>query len=128
MSDEAIEGWAIMLSRDPRRVKRLEAKLERFTGQQTQLAGSRWQIGTDTEDSGAEGVGGEGAGSRGGFRGRGRGRGRGGARGGGNVAGPTGDAGTEKARSNKEANKGSRANHNRRDQRARKMARGGFAG
>ncbi|KAH8904502.1 hypothetical protein BR93DRAFT_952441 [Coniochaeta sp. PMI_546] len=57
---------------------------------------------------------------------RGRGRGRG--RGGGNVAGPTGDKDTEAARRRKEASKGSRANHNRRDQRARKMARGGFPG
>ncbi|KAE8450056.1 hypothetical protein EG329_007196 [Mollisiaceae sp. DMI_Dod_QoI] len=125
MIDEAIEGWGLMLSRDPRQMRRLEAKYFTFTGAQKELTPTSWRAstaGSGTEDSDIDGNGR----GRGGFRGRaprgGRGRGRG------NVAGPTGDKDTEVARHRKEANKGSRANHNRRDQRARKMARGGFPG
>jgi activating signal cointegrator complex subunit 2 len=132
-TDEAIEGWATMLSRDPQKLKSLETKYNQFRGNQHTLASTAWRANADgsaTEDSGAE-VGS--SHSRGADRGRGRGRGRGGggSRGGGrggNVAGPTGEKATENARRHKEANKGSRANHNRRDQRARKMARGGFPG
>lgn len=61
---------------------------------------------------------------RGRGRGRGRGRARGGARGA-SVAGPSNDRATQAARQRKDANKSSVANHNRRDQRARKMARAG---
>ncbi|KAL8827011.1 MAG: hypothetical protein Q9170_007185 [Blastenia crenularia] len=39
------------------------------------------------------------------------------------MAGPADEKGTQIARERKDANKGARANHNRRDQRARKMAR-----
>lgn len=124
MTDEAIEGWGLMLSRDSRQMRRLEAKFSTFTGGQTSLTPSSWRAspaGSGTEDSDADG----GNRGRGGFRGRvGRGRGRGR----GNVAGSTGDNNTEVARQRKEASKGSRANHNRRDQRAKKMARGGFPG
>ena len=127
MTDEAIEGWGIMNSRDPRRLRRLERRHEMGGGaaSQTQLGRSSW-----TADSGAEGtedsdVGGSARGGRdGGGRARGRGRGGGGA----SVAGPSDDKGTQAARQRKDANKGSRANHNRRDQRARKMARGGLMG
>ena len=135
MTDEAIEGWAIMVGRDPRRLRRLEAKFSTFSGQQRELAptayrGSPADSGAEAEGSGAD-AGGDGRGGRGGgYRGRGRGRGRGGRGGGpgGNVAGPSDDKGTQASRQRKEAHKGSRANHNRRDQRARKMARGGFPG
>jgi activating signal cointegrator complex subunit 2 len=125
MADEAIEGWALMLSRDPRRMRRLEAKYSSFSGAQKELALTAQRAdaggsGTEDSDGGARG----GRGGQGGRRGRGRG-GRGRGR---NVAGPTGDKETEVARQRREANKGSRANHNRRDQRARKMARGGFPG
>ncbi|KAK3113731.1 hypothetical protein LTR53_008669 [Teratosphaeriaceae sp. CCFEE 6253] len=124
MTDEAIEGWAIMLQRDPRRLRRLQDRAGAFDGTQTQLAGSAYREGSGMEDSDAPG-GGHGGFDRGrGGRGRGgRGRGRGGS-----VAGPSGEQGTAEAQRRKEAGKGSRANHNRRDQRARKMARGGFAG
>ena len=134
MTDEAIEGWAIMVGRDPRRLKRLEAKFEvGFGGQrppQRALEGTAWRADSGTE--GTEGtedsdVGGGIRGVRGG-RGRGRGSRGGQGRGGGNVAGPVDDQATQVARQRKDANKGSRANHNRRDQRARKMARGGFPG
>lgn len=122
MTDEAIEGWAVMLARNPQQKKRLEAKYA-FAGQQTQLQATSWRAspnGVGTEASGLDGRAGRGA-SRGGRGSRGGGRG-------GNVAGPTGEKETESARRNKEAHKGSRANHNRRDGRAKKMARGGFAG
>ena len=124
MTDEAIEGWAVMLNRNPQQKKRLEAKYA-FSGEQQQIERTSWRPGpaeSGTEDSDA--AGGPSRGGRGGGRGRGRGR----SRGRGNVAGPTGDKETENARKNKESNKGSRANHNRRDARAKKMARGGFAG
>ena len=131
MADETIEGWALMLTRNPQQMRRLEAKYA-FSGQQRQLERTAWRdspAGSGTEDSDRDGGSGAGASrGRGGGGGRGRGgggRGRGGR--GGNVAGPTGDKGTDSARKNKEANKSSRANHNRRDARAKKMARGGMA-
>ncbi|KAH6891308.1 hypothetical protein B0T10DRAFT_309101 [Thelonectria olida] len=123
MTDEAIEGWAVMLVRNPQQRRKLEAKFA-FSGQQAQLERTSWRESPNGEvDSEADG--GSSRGGRGGGRGRGRGHGRGR---GGNVAGPTGDKETESARRNKESHKGSRANHNRRDARAKKMARGGFAG
>ncbi|KAJ0161491.1 CUE domain-containing protein 3, partial [Colletotrichum tanaceti] len=136
MTDEAIEGWAVMLARNPGQKRRLEAKYNgaaAFTGTQTEILSTAWRAspaGSGAEESDPDG----GSSSRGGRGGRGRGvggrgRGRGGGgRGGGNVAGPTGEKETEAARRRKEASKGSRANHNRRDQRAKKMARGGFPG
>ncbi|KAI8939407.1 hypothetical protein NX059_003189 [Plenodomus lindquistii] len=125
MTDEAIEGWAIMIGRDPKRLRRLEAKFSTFKGQQRELQSTSWK------DSGDEGNG-DGQSGRGGFggRGRGRGRGRGGPSGGrgGNVAGAADDKGTQVSRQRKEANKGSSANHNRKAQRGKKMARAGFSG
>lgn len=124
MTDEAIEGWAIMLARDPRRLRRLEAKFSMAAGAQRELASTAYREGA--AESGTEGEeGGGGRGGRGGSRPRGgaRGRGRGG-----DVAGPADDRATQVARQRKDANKGSRANHNRRDQRARKVARAGFPG
>ncbi|RDA92760.1 hypothetical protein CP533_1416 [Ophiocordyceps camponoti-saundersi (nom. inval.)] len=118
MTDEAIEGWATMLTRNPQQMKRLQAKYA-FAGQQTQLERTAWRAGSGTENSDAD-TDGAGRGGRA-SRGRGRGRGRG-------QAGPTEERDTEAARRRKEANKASRANHNRRDGRARKMARGGMAG
>ncbi|KAB5536243.1 hypothetical protein GE09DRAFT_344550 [Coniochaeta sp. 2T2.1] len=134
MTDEAVEGWGVMYERDAGMRRRLE---QRFGGEkgsfgrqgQREIAPTSWRAGEE-EESGEEGES-SGAGmGRGGFGGRGRGRGGGPGRGRGrgNVAGPTGDKDTEAARRRKEASKGSRANHNRRDQRARKMARGGFPG
>ncbi|KAI9872748.1 MAG: hypothetical protein M1830_001232 [Pleopsidium flavum] len=120
MTDEAIEGWGLMLGRDARRMRRLEARFGMFGGVQRELGTTAWRGGSGGEDSD---IGGRG---RGGSRERG-GRGGGGRRGA-NVAGPADNKGTQIARQRKDANKGSRANHNRRDQRARKMARGGSAG
>ena len=132
MTDEAIEGWAIMLQRNPKQMSRLESQFGGaagggFDGRQTALERTAYREspgGTETEDSDApkSGSGAPNA-PRGGFRGRARGRGRG-RGGGGSVAGPSGDAGTAAAQRRKEESKGSRANHNRRDQRAKKMGRG----
>jgi activating signal cointegrator complex subunit 2 len=130
MTDESIEGWAVMLSRNPQQRRKMELKYSAantFRGQQSELAPTAWRASpaaSGTEDSEPDGGGSSFRGGRG--RGRGRGRGGGSRGGGGNVAGPTGDKATEQARRRKEASKGSRANHNRRDQRAKKMARGGF--
>lgn len=125
MTDEALEGWAMMLARNPQQRRRLELQSSAFGGEQAQLERTSWR--QSDHDEGEDGEGG--GPSRGGYRGRGRGGPpRGGGRGRGNVAGPTGDKDTQQARNRKEANKGSRANHNRRDQRAKKMARGGFPG
>ena len=125
MTDEAIEGWAIMLQRDPKRLKRLDAQYGAFDGRQNVLQSTAYREGAadpDTDDSDAQGL--RASFRGGGGRGRGgRGRGRGGS-----VAGPSNDPSTANAQRRKEANKSSRANHNRRDQRARKMARGGFPG
>ena len=136
MTDEAIEGWAIMLQRDPRRLKRLDAQYGTFDGRQNELASTAYRENNNTETEDSDGPGQQGGGNRGGFRGRGggggragRGGGRGGGRGrGGSVAGPSNDPSTAAAQRRKEASKSSRANHNRRDQRAKKMARGGLPG
>jgi activating signal cointegrator complex subunit 2 len=127
MTDEAIEGWGIMVGRDPRRLDRLKRKFEMGNGsQQRALEGTAWRADSGTEDSDAGGARG---GRGGGGRARGRGQGAGAGRGrGGEVAGPSDDRGTQVARQRKDAGKGSRANHNRRDQRAKKMTRGGFPG
>lgn len=123
VTDEVLEGWALVLSRDPQQMRRLEAKYSSFSGVQQELTTLRGEAGgSGTEDSDGGGRGGQ-VGNRV-YRGRGS-RGRGGKKGG-NVAGRAGERETELARQRKEANKGPRANHNRRDQRAKKMARGGF--
>lgn len=133
MTDEALEGWAIMIGRDPRRLRRLEAKFFLLaaggSGGQRELAATSYRESSAMEEDSDAGAGDSGRGGRGrGPRGGGRGRGSRGGRGGGDVSGPTGDRETQIARQRKDAGKGSRANHNRRDQRARKMARGGFPG
>ncbi|KAL2193219.1 hypothetical protein P885DRAFT_45861 [Corynascus similis CBS 632.67] len=126
MTDEAVEGWAVMLGRDAGMKRRLMARYGEWTGEQAEVASTAWRAGEDGEEAGSEGASGD-RGRGGGGSGRGRGRGRGGRGGrGGGGAPPAPDSNV--ARRRKEANKGSRANHNRRDQRARKMARGGFAG
>lgn len=132
MTDEAIEGWGIMMGRNPKQLRRLEAKFSTFQGQQRELQSTAWrespaESGDEVSGDGSASRGGRGGG--GGGRGRGRGRGRGGpgnGRGGGSVAGPADDKGTQVSRQRKEANKASSANHNRKAQRGKKMARAGF--
>ena len=130
MTDEAIEGWGIMIGRDVRALRRLEGKYGAFQGGQRELTPTAWRGTSDGEEPEDAGRGrGQGRGrGRGEGRGRGAGRGRGRGRASGNVAGPSNEYGTQINRQRKEANKSSRANHNRRDQRAKKMARGGFPG
>lgn len=127
MTDEALEGWAVMLSRDPRQMRRLETRFATFKGEQAELESTAWRAVEGEEDGNGNGNRGRGGRIRGQVRG-GRGGGGGGGRGGGNVSGTSGNKDTDVARQRKEANKGSRANHNRREGRARKMARGGFPG
>ncbi|KAI9037290.1 ASCC2 family CUE domain-containing protein [Aspergillus affinis] len=152
MTDEAIEGWAVMLSRDPKRLARLEDKVS-FSGggggggvlSQPELRptayrkpGPKGDDDLDSESDEPSGSGsahrGRGGGSnpRGRGRGGGGGRGRGGGgnrRGGGGGGGASGDqsstSNTNVSRQRKEENKSSRANHNRRQQRAKKVARAG---
>lgn len=139
MTDEAIEGWALMLNRDPKRLSKLEDKLSLSAGtpggtlNQPDLPSTSYRKpGRDAEDESDEddtqgglssrgrgGGPGRGRGHGGGGRGHGRGRGRGGG------GGPSGEQNTVVARQRKEENKSSRANHNRRQQRAKKIAHGG---
>jgi activating signal cointegrator complex subunit 2 len=134
MTDEALEGWAIMLARDPRRSAKLEDKLALAAGGagsgeggfvQPHIPSTAYRKpgpvadGSDEEkpESASRGRGG-------GPRGRGRGGRRGGG-GGGRGGGPSADPNSAASRQRKEENKASRANHNRRQQRAKKIARGG---
>jgi activating signal cointegrator complex subunit 2 len=115
-TDEAIEGWAVMLEREPRRKQALERRFaDDWQGQQRTIQTSRWIAEEEEEEE--EDLDGEPRGSqrggrphRGAFRGRGRG----------NPAGPSGDSSTQKARRGKEV----RGTHNRREGRAKKVARG----
>lgn len=131
MTDEAIEGWAVMLQRDPKRLSKLEDRLALSAGTpggaiaQPELPSTSYRRPRADEES-------EESDAHGGYGGRGRGRGRGGprggrgrGRGGGRGGGASGEQNTAAARQRKEENKGSRANHNRRQQRAKKIARGG---
>jgi len=145
MTDEAVEGWAVMVQRDDGLRRKVErrygglgkgAKAHDGAGiQDVIIERTKWRAGDDategtegTEDT-EEGEGDEEAGRGAGVRvgvsgaGRGRGRGRGGrGRGGGRGGGGQPSSGGPAVdRRRKEANKASRANHNRRDQRARKM-------
>ncbi|KIW69294.1 hypothetical protein PV04_05176 [Phialophora macrospora] len=127
MSDEQIEGWAIMLKKDPKLQDRLEKKYaatSAFKGNQAIISSTRWQS-DDTPDDSEEGE------SVGGGRRMGQAQIRGnrtwgrGGRGGGSTAGPSGDAATQAARRRKEQGRGrGGASHNRREGRARKMGRG----
>ncbi|KAK0449751.1 uncharacterized protein EV420DRAFT_1622043 [Desarmillaria tabescens] len=104
-SDEQIEGWRIMLERNPKKDKIL---------QKHEFAGNQPTIGPVQSNRG-------GGPSRGAGRGRGRGRGRGGRGGGG------GEEGEQQSRDRawKDKNKASRGNHNRKRGHDKKMARGG---
>ncbi|KAH9478377.1 CUE domain-containing protein 3 [Psilocybe cubensis] len=105
-ADEQIEGWKVMLDRNPGRKDKLAEKYA-FRGNEK---------GLDVRPGGSDGGRG-----RGGPRGRGRGRG-GGGRGGRSGAGGESSA---KERAWKDKNKASRANHNRKRGHDKKMARAG---
>ena len=134
MTDEQIEGWALMLSRDDAAVLKLENKyggMASLGGQQKALASTKWGAspsGTATEeettDTDADGGavparGGASTRSRSSRDGLGHGRGKG------STSGPSADPGTQNARKRKEQGRGrGGANHSRREGRARKMGRG----
>ncbi|KAG9790964.1 hypothetical protein KCU88_g1144, partial [Aureobasidium melanogenum] len=125
MTDEQIEGWGIMLKKDPRRQDQLEKKYsasQAFRGNQPALATTKWQ-GENAEESeeGESGSAGRTNAASGKPRGnRSSGRGRGGS-----TAGTSNDAATQAARRRKEQGRGrGGANHGRREGRARKMGRG----
>ncbi|KAJ7126054.1 hypothetical protein C8R44DRAFT_618190 [Mycena epipterygia] len=109
--DEQLEGWRIMLERDPKKDKIL---------QKHEFAGNQNEIASDSQG---------GPSNRGGPQ-RGAGRGRGGGRGGrGNGRGRGGGAGgndaTARERAWKDKSKASRGNHNRKRGHDKKMARAG---
>ncbi|KAK0192803.1 hypothetical protein F5146DRAFT_1102590 [Armillaria mellea] len=108
-SDEQIEGWRIMLERNPKKDKILQK--HEFAGNQHTAVPVQSNRG--------------GSPSRGAGRGRGRGRGRGG--GSGNGSGNGGGGGEQQSRDRawKDKNKASRGNHNRKRGHDKKMARGG---
>jgi len=126
-SDEAIEGWAVMLERDPagRILKELERKYGEGRGgslNKGELERTKYQRNESEEGGGEES----------GIFESGSGRGRGGFRGNRGRAGGSGDATREmlsspKERARKEKNKAKVANHHRKEGHARKMARG-FSG
>ncbi|ETN38133.1 uncharacterized protein HMPREF1541_07757 [Cyphellophora europaea CBS 101466] len=126
MSDEQIEGWAIMLGRDPALQRKMQQKysvVNTFMGNQKGLEPTRWQQNTSGENSmdEAEGQSSDTANSsgRGGrpFGNRGRGRGT--------PTFVTPSSGSQQgARSRGRGRGGGRPNHNRREGRARKMGRG----
>ncbi len=133
MSDEQIEGFAVMLSRDEASVQKLENMYvgpASFGGRQKALRTTKWSAsrsGTATEeDTDTEGGSGDGPDRRGassrsrpfrGGRGIGRPRGR--------TSGPASEVGNQNARKRKEQGRGGDgANHNRREGRARKMGTG----
>ena len=140
LSDEGVEGWAIMLQREPRRLRSLEERFSLAVGGiaggtgQRELERTSWRSGggggeedndteTGTDDPTTQaprgGRGGRAGRRAGGPIGSGRGRGRGAS-----VAGPSNETSTQNARHRKEATKSSKANHNRRDARAKKIGRG----
>lgn len=130
LSDEQIEGWAVMLRRDPKQHDRLEKKYSSaraFKSSQTALDSTKWNANTSTEnsevESGAEASGDGRRMGQAGIRGHrtfGRGRGRGGS-----TSGPADAPSTQQARRKKEQGKGrGGAQHNRRDGRAKKVGRG----
>ncbi|KAI0066832.1 hypothetical protein BV25DRAFT_1987939 [Artomyces pyxidatus] len=105
-SDEQIEGWRIMLERNPKQKERMLAKHE-FAG--NKIVAGPLLVGPSRS---------EGEGSRG----RGRGGGRGG-RGGGRSRGGGGGGSEQQDRAWKDKHKASRANHNRKRGHDKKMSR-----
>lgn len=130
MSDEQIEGWAIILARDQKLQDRLSSKYssaKSFSGQQKLLESTRWQPNASTENSEAESGPERSNDARrigqAGIRGQ-RSFARGGHRGDGNAAGPSGNLSTQQARKRKEQGRGRGGANHRRDARAKKLGRG----
>ena len=134
MGDEQIEGWAIMLARDLALQRRLEQKYaaaSTFRGNQLNVEATSWRQSRSGEssidesedqrqDTGDESGPGEASAAAVGARGRGRGRG---GVFGGSGRGSGQQSGSERGRG-RGRGRGGRANHNRREGRAKKMGRG----
>ena len=132
MGDEQIEGWAVMLGRDPVLRARLEKRYSGgagFGGNQGRLARTKWQesrsgTATEEDDDDGDGDGGRGLNFRG-SRARGFPCGRGIGRGGASTDGSSADPATQAARRRKEQGRGrGGANHDRREGRAKKIGKG----
>ncbi|KAF7344543.1 CUE domain-containing protein [Mycena sanguinolenta] len=108
-TNEQLEGWRIMLERNPKKDKILQK--HEFAGNQNEIAPETQ--GGESSRGGPPRGGGRGRGGRGG---RGNSRGRGGGGGGGDDA---------RERAWKDKNKASRGNHNRKRGHDKKMARAG---
>ncbi|KAH7910110.1 hypothetical protein BJ138DRAFT_1153612 [Hygrophoropsis aurantiaca] len=123
-SDEQLEGWRIMLDRNPKKDRILQK--HEFSGNKPMQSMSG-PSGSNSSPQDGNRDGGNGPRGRGG--GRARGRGRGGARGGGGGGG--GDSGNRdgeaKDRAWKDKNKASRGNHNRKRGHDKKMRAAGGA-
>ncbi|KAK5105119.1 hypothetical protein LTS08_001393 [Lithohypha guttulata] len=130
MSDEQIEGWAIMLNKDKKLQDSLQDKYSTaraFSGQQRALQSTKWQANLSAENSETESGPERSNDSRrmgqAGIRGhRNFGGDRG--RGGGSTAGPSGEAAIQQARKRKEQGRGRGGANSRRDARAKKVGRG----
>ncbi|KAJ2927152.1 hypothetical protein H1R20_g9925, partial [Candolleomyces eurysporus] len=127
-SDEQIQGWAVILERDPKKKDRLLRKHE-FKGNRSASPGPQANIPGPSNHQSHRGDGqrggrggGRGRGGGGGGGGGGRGRGGGGGGRGGNQAGGSGGGGD---RAYKDRNKSSHANHDRKRGHDKKMARAG---
>ncbi|THH00876.1 hypothetical protein EW026_g1732 [Hermanssonia centrifuga] len=123
-SDEQIEGWRIMLERNPQKDKLLQK--HEFAGIQPGLMPEASSSNQGPRGGGrgrGRGRGGGGGGARG--RGRGGGRGGQGGGGGGGGGGEGGSGGDARERAWKDKNKASRGNHNRKRGHDKKMARAG---
>ena len=132
MSDEQLEGWSIMLSRDQKQQDRLQNKYAAtrvFQGSQKALNQTKWQDNPSADNSTDEG---EGSGLERSYDGRRMGqaqirgamdwqRGRGGS-----AAGPASEASTQAARRRKEQGRG--RGRGQKDGRARKMGRSMMGG
>ncbi|KAK7044612.1 CUE domain-containing protein [Favolaschia claudopus] len=106
-TDEQLEGWRIMLERNPKKDKILQK--HEFAGNQREIV----QTGGESSRGSSRG-------------GRGRGRGNGAGRGGGRGRGGGGEGGNDaRERAWKDKNKASRGNHNRKRGFDKKMARAG---
>jgi activating signal cointegrator complex subunit 2 len=129
MTNEQIEGWAIMMTKDPKMADRLQQKysIDRtFRGTQRVIQSTKWQDSGSPSDSQDEGSNTPSDGRRvgqAGIRGP-RIWNRGGGRGGGSTAGPGNPEATQLARKRKEQGRGRGGAHNRRDGRAKKIGRG----
>lgn len=123
LTDEVVEGWALMIKRDPKLLQKLEERFERPSNVQPILVAEAWRAG-GTEDEHEESLVRTNT-KTGQHRTRdittyGRIKK--------NVAEGISHRDSKLMRRGSEALKGSRANHNRKAQRARKVLRGGISG